>query len=81
MNETEQTFSSALPTQDAAAALNSGRGAVERTRDSSSRQWKHWNFLNFESIVLADYPMATHSSGLSWKIPWTEDPGRIQSMG
>ena len=25
--------------------------------------------------------MATHSSILAWKIPWTEDPGRIQSMG
>ena len=25
--------------------------------------------------------MATHSSILAWKIPWTEDPGRLQSMG
>ena len=25
--------------------------------------------------------MATHSSTLGWKIPWTEEPGRIQSMG
>ena len=25
--------------------------------------------------------MATHSSTLVWKIPWTEEPGRIQSMG
>ena len=25
--------------------------------------------------------MATHSSILAWKIPWTEEPGRIQSMG
>ena len=25
--------------------------------------------------------MATHSSTLSWKIPWTEKPGRLQSMG
>ena len=25
--------------------------------------------------------MATHSSTLSWKIPWTENPGRLQSMG
>ena len=24
---------------------------------------------------------ATHSSTLSWKIPWTEEPGRLQSMG
>ena len=25
--------------------------------------------------------LATHSSTLSWKIPWTEEPGRLQSMG
>jgi len=25
--------------------------------------------------------MATHSSFLAWKIPWTEEPGRLQSMG
>ena len=25
--------------------------------------------------------MATHSSILAWESPWTEDPGRLQSMG
>ena len=25
--------------------------------------------------------MATHSSILAWKVPWTEEPGRLQSMG
>ena len=25
--------------------------------------------------------MATHSRTLAWKIPWTEEPGRLQSMG
>ena len=25
--------------------------------------------------------MATHSSTLAWKIPWTEGPGGLQSMG
>ena len=25
--------------------------------------------------------MATHSSLLAWRIPWTEEPGRLQSMG
>ena len=24
---------------------------------------------------------ATHSSTVAWKIPWTEDPGRLRSMG
>ena len=25
--------------------------------------------------------MATHSSILAWKIPWTEEPGKLQSIG
>ena len=25
--------------------------------------------------------MATHSSVLAWKIPWTEEPGKVQSTG
>ena len=25
--------------------------------------------------------MATHSSILAWRIPWTEEPSRLQSMG
>ena len=25
--------------------------------------------------------MATHSSILAWEIPWTEEPGRLESMG
>jgi len=25
--------------------------------------------------------MAIHSSSLAWRIPWTEEPGRLQSMG
>ena len=30
---------------------------------------------------LLEKEMATHSGTLAWKIPWTEKPGRSQSMG
>ena len=30
---------------------------------------------------LLEKEMATHSSILAWKIPWTEEPGRLQSIG
>ena len=30
---------------------------------------------------LLEKEMATHSNILAWEIPWTEDPGRLQSMG
>ena len=32
-------------------------------------------------VGLLEKEMATHSSILAWKIPWTEKPGRLQSMG
>ena len=30
---------------------------------------------------VSEKAMATHSSTLAWKIPWTEEPGGLQSMG
>ena len=32
-------------------------------------------------IVHTEKAMAPHSSTLAWKIPWTEGPGGLQSMG
>ena len=37
----------------------------------------NWNHLKEE----AEKAMAPHSSTLAWKIPWTEEPGRLQTMG
>ena len=34
----------------------------------------------FISVILS-IVLAPHSSTLAWKIPWTEEPGRLQSMG
>ena len=42
--------------------------------------WDTWvQFLGQEDPL--EKEMATHSSTLAWKIPWTEEPGRLQSMG
>ena len=46
-----------------------GRPAVQKTRVQS---------LGLERPV--EKEMATYSSLLTWKIPWTEEPGRLQSM-
>ena len=35
--------------------------------------------LGWEDLL--EKEMATHSSVLAWKIPWTEEPGRLQFMG
>ena len=35
--------------------------------------------LKLETVL--EKAMAPHSSTLAWKIPWMEEPGRLQSMG
>ena len=37
--------------------------------------------LKHPSVPLGEGRVAPHSSTLAWKIPWMEDPGRLQSMG
>ena len=40
--------------------------------------------MQFQSLGLKDpleEGMTTHSSILAWRIPWTEEPGDLQSMG
>ena len=42
--------------------------------------WETWvQFLGREDPL--EKEMAPHSSTLAWRIPWTEEPGRLQSMG
>ena len=41
--------------------------------------WLH--FLPTADCKDVEKAMATHSSTLAWKIPWTEKPGRLQFMG
>ena len=38
-------------------------------------------FNMLSRLVILEKEMAPHSSTLAWKIPWTEEPGRLQSMG
>ena len=42
---------------------------------------KPLGFQRSHSSFQSFYAMAPHSSTLAWKIPWTEEPGRLQSMG
>jgi len=42
--------------------------------------WETWvQFLGWEDTL--EEGMATHSSILAWRIPWTEEPVGLQSMG
>ena len=41
------------------------------------KMYLFWGMLG----LCSEKVMAPHSSTLAWKIPWTEEPGRLQSMG
>ena len=47
----------------------------EKYKQTQTCRWYHPNDRKSEKAV------APHSSTLAWKIPWTEEPGRLQSMG
>ena len=44
-----------------------------------AKQEMQVSYLGGENPV--EEEMAIHSSILAWKIPWTDEPGRLQSMG
>ena len=47
-------------------------GETERGRDRE---------MGIRAGIVEEKAMAPHSSTLAWKIPWTEEPGRLQSKG
>ena len=42
-----------------------------------TQEGEEYNYLT----SIRENPKATHSSTLAWEIPWTEEPGRLQSIG
>ena len=53
---------------------------MAQTVKNLSAIWETWVlFLGQEDSL--DKEMATRSSILAWRIPWTEEPGGLQSMG
>ena len=57
-----------------------GAFLVDQTVKHLPAMWETWvRFLGREDPL--EKEMAIHSSTLAWKIPWTEEPDRIQSMG
>ena len=48
----------------------------------SCKQWSRcWSEIKSCCSLVSEKAMAPHSSTLAWKIPWMEEPGRLQSMG
>ena len=59
--------------------LLSSRGVAQRL-NCLPPIWETWvQSMGWEDPL--EKEMATHSSTLAWRIPWTEEPGRLQSVG
>ena len=61
----------------------SGESSQLKSRGTEWLQVMEKTEINFIWVIILNLEkeMATHSSTLAWKIPWTEDPSRLQSMG
>ena len=53
---------------------------VAQTVKRLSTMWETW-VQSLGRDDLLEKEMAIHSNSLAWRIPWTEEPGRLQSMG
>ena len=67
--------------------INSGQWDLRKLTSGPLGMAKHYLFFSgcsgiwMRLIEILEKEMATHSSTLGWKIPWTEEAGRLQSMG
>ena len=66
-------------TFDSQLILPSGFPGDLDGRESACNAGAQFRVLDQEDPL--EKGMATHSSILAWKIPWTEEPGGLQSMG
>ena len=63
----------------ASASRLVGFPVAQSVRNLLAMQETQVRSLDWEDIL--ENEMATHSCILAWRIPWTEEPGRLQSMG
>ena len=57
---------------------------IQKTKIMASSPITSWQYMGKQWRTLflgGSKAMAPHSSTLAWKIPWTEEPGGLQSMG
>ena len=49
--------------------------------DETGADYTEWSKPEIKTPIQYTKAMATHSSTLAWEIPWTEESGRVQSIG
>ena len=84
LNPTHQLFGEGTgdPLQCSCLENPMGGGAWWAAVHEVAKSWTRLSDFTFKFHLHAlEKAMASHSSTLAWKIPWTEEPGRPQSMG
>ena len=54
---------------------------IPTPKKGNAKECSNYSTIALISHTSTEKAMATHSSTLAWKIPWMEEPGRLQSMG
>ena len=70
-----------VTTRSLGSALGSPGGASGRRTPLPMQETKETGLQSLGPDDPLEEGMATHSSILAWRIPWTEEPGRLQSIG
>jgi len=63
--------------------INSLETRIEKTQERFNKDLEEIKKSQYimNNAINKEKAMATHSSTLAWRIPWVEEPGRLQSMG
>ena len=70
-----------VTTRSLGSALGFPGGASGRRTPLPMQETKETGLQSLGPDDPLEEGMATHSSILAWRIPWTEEPGRLQSIG
>ena len=61
--------------------LNNNKKAGVGESAETNMRGVNYAYLEMDQERRTEKAMAPHSSTLAWKIPWAQEPGRLQSMG
>ena len=64
----------------AVARTGKGQFSFQSQRKVNTKECSNYHTIALISHASKEKAMATHSSTLAWKIPWMEEPGRLQPM-
>jgi len=92
VNVSGKDLEKSLPQREGSFGVSGGEHGIKKNEEwpyhtrilVQTRIWPYYSGGDFGLLMCScrvEKAMAPHFSTLAWKIPWTEEPGRLQSMG